>query len=52
MTEPPLRLNLPPVRSVLYITSDFVIRTSQPVPGRWRRFWYWVLLGWRWAEMP
>ncbi len=27
------------------------IETHLPKPGRWKRFWYWALLGWEWDDI-
>jgi hypothetical protein len=44
-------IQVEPVRSVLYITPRFSIHHTTPRPNRWWRFWYWVLLGWRWKRV-
>jgi hypothetical protein len=48
---PPIILNLPPNRSILHITPNLTIHSSHPVPNRWRRFWYWALLNWKWEKL-
>ncbi|MBY0525580.1 MAG: hypothetical protein K2R98_19400 [Gemmataceae bacterium] len=35
-------------QSRLYITPTFCVAVEKPMPGMWRRFWYWALLGWTW----
>ena len=27
------------------------IYSPKKMPNRWRRFWYWALLGWRWEKI-
>ncbi len=31
--------------------ADVAIRSSKPMPNRWHRFWYKVLLDWEWREI-
>jgi hypothetical protein len=40
----------PPWRSKLWITPEFACDFTHDAPNRWRRFWYWALLGWRWSK--
>jgi hypothetical protein len=30
--------------------AEFLIHYTTPIPSRWRRFWYRLLLGWEWRE--
>ena len=42
-----------PVASDLYYVPEQDARSiTQPSskPNRWRRFWHWALLGWRWID--
>ncbi len=39
-----------PAKSALVITPFFRVMLPHPMPGRWVRFWYWLLLGWRWEK--
>ena len=43
-----IRIDNPPVLSVLTIAPDFQLHSTSPMPNAWRRFWLKVLLGWRW----
>jgi hypothetical protein len=43
---PPLQ-----IRSVLLIGGMVRIESPHPMPGWWRRFWYWALLGWKWKVL-
>jgi hypothetical protein len=47
---PSLIVRTEPVRSVLYITPELTVQSSAPLPNRWRRFFYWALLGWKWRR--
>ena len=49
-TDPGWRLvDPPPILSVLTIADGaMTVASCKPMPGRWRRFWYWALLGWTW----
>jgi hypothetical protein len=38
-------------QSVLFIMDSFRIESCKPMPNRWRRFWYWALLGWKWEKI-
>ncbi len=38
------------VRSILYITPDYQIHSERKYPSLWNRFWYRLLLDWRWAK--
>ena len=40
-----------PVRARLYVWGGLVISSHRPMPGAFRRFWYWALLGWTWEEV-
>lgn len=40
-----------PIQSILHIGKSTVrIESTDKVPNRWRRFWYWALLGWTWEK--
>ena len=41
----------PPVTRLSIQDDVILIGTSRPLPNRWRRFWYWALLGWRWERI-
>lgn len=43
-------VSMPKTISVLHVTPVFKIELTSPMPNRWRRFWYRVLLGWEWTE--
>ena len=45
-----IRVSLPRYKARLIITPEFEIHSAK-YPNAWRRFWYWALLGWRWARM-
>jgi hypothetical protein len=45
-----LLITEPPVRSVLHASSCLTIQCTRPMPNLWRRFWYWLLLGWVWRK--
>jgi hypothetical protein len=42
---------VPPNKSVLRITTDFLIYFQKPKPNRWVCFWQRVLLGWTWLDV-
>ena len=42
---------IPPALSTLTINENFQIHFTEPMPGRWHRFWYRLLLGWRWESV-
>ena len=44
------RLLVPKVQNVLVINENWHVEFTHPMPNPWRRFWYWVLLGWRWSN--
>lgn len=44
-------IHRPAYKALLIITADFHIQSARPLPNRWRRFWYWALLGWRWEKL-
>ncbi len=51
--RPNLLIAMPPARSVLVVGDNLIrIESPRPLPNLWRRFWYRLLLGWRWEEMP
>ena len=37
-------------QSSLIVGEEYALRFTKPKPNRWRRFWYWALLGWRWID--
>lgn len=39
-----------PYRSDLIINENFSLSFTNPKPNRWYRFWYRVLLGWKWVS--
>ena len=41
----------PPSLSILTINENFQVHFTDPMPGRWHRFWYRVLLGWKWEKV-
>jgi len=41
---------IPEVHSILYITPDYQIHSERKYPSLWHRFWYRLLLGWRWER--
>jgi hypothetical protein len=41
----------PKYKSELSIGGLIFISSTDPVPNRWRRFWYWALLGWEWRPV-
>jgi hypothetical protein len=45
-------MGMPPVKSILRITSDFEVHSTDKLPSRWRRFWTKALLGWEWTDEP
>jgi len=36
---------------LLIHNGGFRIQFTRRKPCRWWRFWYWVLLGWRWRDI-
>ena len=38
------------VRSILVLTPELKIYSERPLPNRFRRFWYKLLLGWEWRS--
>lgn len=44
---------LPPNLSKLIMNDDrtFQWHFTKPKPNRWRRMWYWILLGWKWEDV-
>ncbi len=47
-----LVINKPPkVRAVLYVWGGLAVHSYRPMPGWWRRFWTWALLGWEWEPV-
>jgi hypothetical protein len=44
-------ITIPPNRSRLIINHGLRFEMQAPPPNRWRRFWYWTLLGWKWEAM-
>lgn len=49
-TEEELGTIIPPSQSRLIINENFIVEFVKPMPSRWHRFWYRLLLGWRWEE--
>ena len=50
--ELPASLVIPPgARARLIINESFIVEFVKPMPGRWHRLWYRLLLGWRWEEI-
>lgn len=47
-----LGVKVEPVRSILTVdpVGKFEYHTPALMPNRWRRFWYWALLGWTWRR--
>ncbi len=43
-------IKLPEIRSHLVIHDGFEVNFPKEMPGPWYRFWYWILLGWKWRE--
>ena len=44
---------VPRFLSTLRLNGDaFAISFTEPQPNRWRRFWYHLLLGWEWENVP
>ncbi len=39
---------VPPIRARLVINENLMVEFVKPMPGRWHRLWYRLLLGWRW----
>lgn len=50
-SQPALEIMPTGARSKLFVTPDLVVGDKRPIPNRWRRFWYWALLGWRWESV-
>lgn len=45
-------VSLPKVLSRLQINHDFNVDFhNRKKPNRWRRMWYWILLGWKWEDV-
>ncbi len=50
-TEASYIFTVPPKRrTCLIINENFIVEFVKPMPGWWHRFWYRLLLGWRWEE--
>lgn len=51
-TRAPLTINIPkPIRSeVSFGDTDLLYRTTGSKPNLWHRFWYKILLDWRWKD--
>ena len=45
------RVSMPTYRSQLNINDGVIFQFVRPIPSRWHRFWYRVLLGWEWEEL-
>lgn len=41
----------PSTQSQLVINENFMIHSTVPMPNWWHRFWYRLLLGWRWEAI-
>jgi hypothetical protein len=41
---------MPKTKSILEISPEFHVDLLGCKPNRWRRFWYWALLGWIWRD--
>lgn len=35
----------------LYLTNEYFILSSGRIPNVFHRFFYWVLLGWKWEQV-
>jgi len=46
-----IHLLLPKPVCELQIIPELRITSASPIPNRWWRFWYWVLLGWTWRKL-
>ena len=40
----------PDYKTALIIKPGHMILFTKPMPNRWHRFWYRVLLGWKWER--
>lgn len=50
--ELPVSFIIPPgARARLIINENFMVEFAKSMPGWWHRFWYRLLLGWRWEEL-
>lgn len=47
----PKVLDFPTPVTRLWILNDVAVTSSFRKPNKWRRFWYWALLGWRWTDI-
>lgn len=51
-TEPSVSLVMPAgSQSRLIINENFRVEFVKPMPCRWHRLWYRLLLGWRWEAL-
>lgn len=41
----------PEYKSQVFITPTFTAEFTYKCPNWWHRFWFWVLLGWRWERL-
>lgn len=41
----------PPYKSRLNVNPDLCFFFIHPRPNWWRRWWYWMLLGWTWEDI-
>lgn len=46
-----LGFHSPRYKTRLIINCGYQILYEQPMPNRFRRFWYWFLLGWKWENL-
>jgi len=46
-----MRIMMPRPQSDLYVTPQFRISHTQPMPNAWIRFWQYFLLGWKWRKL-
>lgn len=44
-------ISIPSTQSRLTINTNFMIEFVKPIPCRWHRLWYRLLLGWRWEAI-
>lgn len=52
MSEHVLNISMPPPPIGFWLMDDGYTRFScYSHPNRWRRFWYWALLGWTFEEI-
>jgi hypothetical protein len=44
-------LKIPRNESELIVNEGLTFTFQKPMPNWWHRFWYWVLLGWKWRKV-